>query len=123
LEEHIASIFRVEKENMRARNQHEQVAADLHDATSQKTAFFIVTAVKTSNLTYCITVYWRKSFLYKNEIASNAMSRNCFELLLQMWNFSSDEECPPNDIFHKIQPLVYMCILKFEGMASPGRTV
>jgi hypothetical protein len=42
-------------------NQHEQVAADippkhrftqeLHGATSQKTAFFIVTAAKTSNLT------------------------------------------------------------------------
>jgi hypothetical protein len=27
---------------------------DLHDATSQKTAFFIVTAVKTSDLTYCL---------------------------------------------------------------------
>jgi hypothetical protein len=31
-------------------NQREQVAA----ATSQKTAFFIVTAAKTSNLTFCI---------------------------------------------------------------------
>jgi hypothetical protein len=27
----------------------------LHGATSQKTAFFIVTAVKTSNLTYSVT--------------------------------------------------------------------
>jgi hypothetical protein len=29
----------------------------LHGATSQKTAFFIVTAVKTSNLTYCKFVW------------------------------------------------------------------
>jgi hypothetical protein len=57
-EEGIASIFRVE--NPRARNQSKQVDADwadvppksrftqdLHGDTSQKTAFFIVTAVKT----------------------------------------------------------------------------
>jgi hypothetical protein len=36
--------------NPRARNEREQVAADLHSATSKKTAFFIVTAVKTSDL-------------------------------------------------------------------------
>jgi hypothetical protein len=42
-EERIASLLRVE--NPRARNQ------DLHGATSQKTAFFIVTAVKTSDPT------------------------------------------------------------------------
>jgi hypothetical protein len=38
--------------NPLAMNQREQVAVapqDPHDATSQKTAFFIVTAVKTSN--------------------------------------------------------------------------
>jgi hypothetical protein len=33
---------------------------DLHDATSQKTAFFIVTAVKTSNLAYFIHVNEKK---------------------------------------------------------------
>jgi hypothetical protein len=63
-EERIASIFRIE--NPRARNQREQVAADwyvplkrrftqdLHGATSQENAFFIVTAVKTSNPTQCV---------------------------------------------------------------------
>jgi hypothetical protein len=35
------------RKNPQARNQREEVAA----TTSQKTAFFIVTAVKTSNLT------------------------------------------------------------------------
>jgi hypothetical protein len=60
--ERMTSIFRVI--NPRARNQREQVAAvcsrftkDLHKATSQKTAFFIVTTVKTSNLTYLILNY------------------------------------------------------------------
>jgi hypothetical protein len=31
-----------------------RLTQDLHDATSQKTTFFIVTAVKTSNLTYSL---------------------------------------------------------------------
>jgi hypothetical protein len=64
LGERIASIFRVE--NPQVRNQHEQVAEDwrwrryippkhrftqdLHSATSQKTAFFIVTAMESSDL-------------------------------------------------------------------------
>jgi hypothetical protein len=58
-EECFASIFRVE--NPRAKNQHEQVAADksmftkeLHGTTSQKTAFFIITALKTSDPTYML---------------------------------------------------------------------
>jgi hypothetical protein len=68
-EERIASIFKIGKPQ--ARNQREQVAApkrrftqDLHGATSQKTAFFIVTAVKTSNLT-CITTFnsFRQNYL------------------------------------------------------------
>jgi hypothetical protein len=83
-EDRIASIFRVEK-NPRAKNQREQVAAELasssladfflpwrwrrydppkrlfnrphlHGATPQKTAFFIVTAVKTSNPTCFVFV-------------------------------------------------------------------
>jgi hypothetical protein len=32
-------------------------AQDLHGVTSQKTSFFIVTAVKTSNLTQCICMF------------------------------------------------------------------
>jgi hypothetical protein len=42
LEERIASIFRIEK----------SMSEDVHGATSQKTTFFTVTAMKTSNLTY-----------------------------------------------------------------------
>jgi hypothetical protein len=36
-----------------------------HGVTSQKTAFFIVTAVKTSNLTYEILILWSvRQFIY-----------------------------------------------------------
>jgi hypothetical protein len=94
-EERITSIFRVE--NPRARNQSEQVAAgssladfsslkmeaivplkrrftqDLQGATSQKTAFFIVTAVKTSNLTTGI-------------VSSDKGSIHCLTFLLRALN-------------------------------------
>jgi hypothetical protein len=43
---------------------------DLHDATSQNTAFFIVTAVKTSDLTNLIFNYieiWSLRYSQKNE--------------------------------------------------------
>jgi hypothetical protein len=45
--------------NPRTRNQREQVAVDsqdLHGATPQKTEFFIVTAVKTSNSPYSLII-------------------------------------------------------------------
>jgi hypothetical protein len=52
----MASIVRVEKsaseEPAWAGDCKLQFIQELHDAISQKTAFFIVTAVKTSNLTY-----------------------------------------------------------------------
>jgi hypothetical protein len=35
-----------------------QFTQDLHSITSQKMTFFIVTAVKASNLTYCYHIFW-----------------------------------------------------------------
>jgi hypothetical protein len=72
-EESIASIFRVEKSAseepaseggcilQRYVPPKRRFTQDLHDATSQKTAFFIVTAVKTSNVTskYKVTLPFR----------------------------------------------------------------
>jgi hypothetical protein len=52
-EERIASIFRVEEKigkSAREASVRDVKTPLLHGATSQKTAFFIVTAVKTSNL-------------------------------------------------------------------------
>jgi hypothetical protein len=52
-EESIASIFRVEGKIRKSAREASvrNVKSKLHGATSKKTAFFIVTAVKTSNLT------------------------------------------------------------------------
>jgi hypothetical protein len=58
-EERIASIFRVEgkiRKSARKASVRDVKSRLLHGATSQKTAFFIVTAVKTSNLTQRIIV-------------------------------------------------------------------
>jgi hypothetical protein len=52
-----------------------------------------------------ISNYWSKSFLYKNEVAPNSINRNWLELMFQMWHFFGNEECPLNDILHKIQTL------------------
>jgi hypothetical protein len=49
-EEHIASIFRVEKSASEEPAWASGCRHDLHGATSQKTASFMVTVVKTSNL-------------------------------------------------------------------------
>jgi hypothetical protein len=59
--ERIASIFKVEKSSseepawaggcsLQPRRRKRRFTQDLHDATSQETAFFILTVVKTSNL-------------------------------------------------------------------------
>jgi hypothetical protein len=64
-EEHIASIFRVEKRSS-ARNQHEsrwQALNRLHGVISQKIVLFIPTAVRTSNLTTAVGTLKRNMFL------------------------------------------------------------
>jgi hypothetical protein len=46
-----------------------------------------------------------------------------YELVLTfVMNFTSNEECPPNNRLHKIQSLFRMCIYKFQGMVSSGKT-
>jgi hypothetical protein len=67
LEERVASIFRVEKSVSEEPTwaggcSHTQ---DICGATSQKTAFFIVTAVKTSNLTHThVWLLWHFTMTY-----------------------------------------------------------
>jgi hypothetical protein len=65
-EERIASIFWVEKSASK-----EPAWAggtqDVHGATSQKTAFFKATTMKTSNLTvFCLTAIISKNVMYKS---------------------------------------------------------
>jgi hypothetical protein len=45
-------------------SEERQFTQDLHGATSQKTAFFIVTAAKTSNLTYENSVFTMQINVY-----------------------------------------------------------
>lgn len=49
--------------------------------------------------------YWSRSEFYASQ-ASKYMSRNRFEILLKMWHFSNNEDCPPGDRLFKIQSLV-----------------
>jgi hypothetical protein len=38
-----------------------------------------------------------------------------------MWHFSSNEECPPNNILYKTEALIDMYISKYEGIVSSGK--
>jgi hypothetical protein len=38
-----------------------------------------------------------------------------------MWHSSKNEEKPPNNRLHKIQPPIDMCISKFQGMPIPEK--
>jgi hypothetical protein len=85
--------------NPRARNQREQVAAicrryfppkrrftqDLHGVTSQKTAFFIVTAVKTSNLTWSYRISTQIWILRKHVSNTVKLSINFWHTLFETY--------------------------------------
>jgi hypothetical protein len=78
-EDRIASIFRVEKST--SEEPAWAGSSHLHGATPQKTAFFIVTAVKTSNPTYIprvgfeltISVFERAKTVHALDCASTVM--------------------------------------------------
>lgn len=65
--------------------------------------------------------YWSRKQLYRNDV-SNVMSRNRFELLLHVWHFSDNDECPPGDRVFKIQPLLDSLIQKYQELYTPGGT-
>lgn len=67
--------------------------------------------------------YWSSNYLYKNDVCSTAMSRNRFEILMKMWHFSNNEECPENDRLHKLRPLLQKLQEKFSSLYIPGETV
>lgn len=51
----------------------------------------------------------------------NAIIRNQFELLLQVWLFFNNEECPSNGRLNKIQKSTDKS--KFKGVVRPGKTL
>jgi hypothetical protein len=69
-EESIVSIFGVEKSVSEEPTWAGDCRQDLHSATSQKTPFFIVTAVKTSNLTCCFFASYRYGQCYRRFVGT-----------------------------------------------------
>ncbi|KAJ8912470.1 hypothetical protein NQ315_014570 [Exocentrus adspersus] len=66
--------------------------------------------------------YWSKDDLFRNSFIPKIMSRNRFQLLLRMWHFSSNKECPEGDRLHRIQPLLDMLNKNYQEIYTPGRT-
>ncbi|XP_045386989.1 piggyBac transposable element-derived protein 2-like isoform X2 [Lemur catta] len=66
--------------------------------------------------------YWSKNILYDNSL-EKFISRNRFEMLLRMWHFSNNEECPPGDHLFKIQPLLDRLIERFQAAIVPGKEI
>jgi hypothetical protein len=67
--------------------------------------------------------YWSQDPLYKNNIVPSIMSRNRFEIILRMWHFANNEDCPANDRLFKISTLVEKLIENYKKMLTPGETV
>lgn len=69
-----------------------------------------------------IVDYWRKGFLYSNELCKK-MSRNRFELLLRTIHFSNNEEVVTGDRLSKISPLLQLLNDKFMEIYVPERDI
>lgn len=69
-----------------------------------------------------ISDYWSRDILYISP-ASKYMSRNRFELLMNMIHFSDNEKCPPNNRLFKIQPLLDLLNKKFSLMYDAGQNI
>nr|CAI5836253.1 unnamed protein product [Callosobruchus analis] len=50
--------------------------------------------------------YWSNDELFHTSIIPRIMPRNRFQLLLRMWHFSNNEDCPEGDRLYKIKPLL-----------------
>nr|XP_020139149.1 piggyBac transposable element-derived protein 4-like isoform X1 [Microcebus murinus]XP_020139150.1 piggyBac transposable element-derived protein 4-like isoform X1 [Microcebus murinus]XP_020139151.1 piggyBac transposable element-derived protein 4-like isoform X1 [Microcebus murinus]XP_020139152.1 piggyBac transposable element-derived protein 4-like isoform X1 [Microcebus murinus] len=66
--------------------------------------------------------YWSKNILYDNSL-ERFISHNRFEMLLRMWHFSNNEECPPGDHLFKIQPLLDHLLERFQVAVVPGKEI
>ncbi|XP_053457867.1 zinc finger protein with KRAB and SCAN domains 8 isoform X2 [Nycticebus coucang] len=66
--------------------------------------------------------YWSKNILYDNSV-KKLISRNRFEMLLRMWHFSNNEECPPGDRLFKIQPLLDRLLERFQIAIVPDKEI
>ena len=69
-----------------------------------------------------LTDYWSKNILYTNDV-KKLMPRNRFELILRMWHFSDNNECPRGDRLFKIQPLIDRLLERFQTANIPNKEI
>lgn len=67
-----------------------------------------------------IESYWSLKSRYANNVASNTMSRNRFELLLRFWHFSDNEKAPQGDRIYKIRDLIERVVKNYHETMEPG---
>ncbi|CAH2009193.1 unnamed protein product [Acanthoscelides obtectus] len=64
--------------------------------------------------------YWTKTKkIYHNSVVGQIMSRNRFELLLNMWHFTDNDMCPKGDRGYKIEPFMNLLLKKFQEAYTP----
>ena len=66
-----------------------------------------------------IASYWSTLPIYRNEVACNTISRNCFQKLLRNIHFADNETIAQGDRLGKIQPLIRLKQKKFQDMYTP----
>jgi len=70
-----------------------------------------------------IDCYWRTSVTFKNAIAPTTMTRNRFQLLLNMWHFANNDDALEDDRTHKVNDFVELLISKFATARTPGESI
>ena len=70
-----------------------------------------------------ISSYWSTNPLYKNEVASSIMSRNCFQELLKYIHFVDNVTIDPTDPRAKIQALADLLQSKFLELYTPEESI
>ncbi|KAJ8949766.1 hypothetical protein NQ314_008119 [Rhamnusium bicolor] len=64
--------------------------------------------------------YWcKRKKIYSTSVVGKVMSRNRFELLLNLWHFSDNDMCPEGDRGYKIEPLMKSFVQKFQEVYTP----
>lgn len=67
-----------------------------------------------------ISDYWKKDEVFGQRFPPTVMSRNRFELLLQMLHFSQNDEVNTTDRLHRVRDLVETMNKNFKDTYTPG---
>lgn len=70
-----------------------------------------------------IASYWSTKFIYKNEIATNTMSRNRFQELMCNIYFGKNEIITKDDRLGKIQPLIDLIQKRYQTLYIPEEDI